>query len=228
MGRALTLGQQYWEALQLSRPPSLFSLIECLLRGMKRAFTLKPSSSNLVHASLTTRAPGKDITHPACLWFVSILSALLLLLIFGNQLPLGLACITVMANYQSQLLKLETWLIGYNMWGWIKKVMSGNWELSENNDSRVWKVDVIREFAVLEKRDRSIPLSWAHQLPVLWRVWTYPIHTHGTLTLFFKGTPTLGNFLRKIISSQGCTFCLHILIHTSKLVLRYRMERRVV
>lgn len=136
MGRALTLGQQYWEALQLSRPPSLFSLIECLLRGMKRAFTLKPSSSNLVHASLTTRATGKDITRPTCLWFVSILSALLLLLIFGDQLPLGLACITVMANYQSQLLKLEMWLIGYNMWGWIKEVVSGNCELSENNDSR--------------------------------------------------------------------------------------------
>lgn len=31
----------------------------------------------------------------------------------------------------------------------------------------LWKVDVIREFAVLEKRDRSIVLSWAHQLPVL-------------------------------------------------------------
>lgn len=103
---------------------------------MKRAFTLKPPSSNLVHASLTTRATGKNVTHPTCLWLVSILSALLILLIFGNQLPLGLACITVMANYQSQLLKLETWLIGYNMWGWIKEVMSGNWELSENNHSR--------------------------------------------------------------------------------------------
>lgn len=68
-----------------------------------------------------------------CLWFVSTLSALLILLIFGNQLPLGLACITVMANYQSQLLKHETWLIGYNMWAWIKGVVSGNCELSENN-----------------------------------------------------------------------------------------------
>lgn len=150
------LGQQHREALQLSRPPSLFSLIQCLWRGMKRVFTLKPSSSNLVHASLTTRATGKNITHPTCLWFVSILSALLILLIFGNQLPLGLARITVMANYQSQLWKLETWLIGYNMWGWVKEVMSGNCELSENNYSRAlesWRYQRICSTG----KERSVP-----------------------------------------------------------------------
>lgn len=69
----------------------------------KRNFYIKVLISNLVYPSLLKRAKWQSCyVFLSPLWFVSVLSALLILRIFGNQLPFVLACVRVMANYQLQ------------------------------------------------------------------------------------------------------------------------------
>jgi hypothetical protein len=62
----------------------------------------------------------------------------------------GLACIRVMANYQ--FTAHETWLIGYNMWGWIKKALDRNFvnyqkiiplKLLESDNTRKKKTNIL-------------------------------------------------------------------------------------